>query len=480
MPLKISKNKITELLNAKSLDGANHVACNFEFDSRKVKGGELFVGLKGEGRHGQDYSTVAFSRGAALFLVENEAVLDKFENEKDRILIVPDSLEAITKIAAWWREEVKLPTIAVTGSVGKTTVKDMLAAILLQHSLGNFALSSFNNHIGVPYTICQGSSTHVWQVLEMGMNHAGELSALSQLAKPNVAIITKIAPAHIGYFGTLEAIARAKLEIIEGLSNSGTLILNADDPVLMSVCTEILTKDKLESSNLKIKYFSSSKPADIQVVSSQISDKLRLLVKLSLDAQEFEVEVKLPAEYHASNVAAAVLAAKTLVPSITIEQIQKGLLSFSPSDGRMSLRRINSNRAIIDDSYNANPESMSGALKLAATLSKKGHKLSLILGDMKELGDLSSKYHLDLVGQIKEVQPQHVILVGEQIKTCFEPLKAAGLKIWQAENALSAGHLAHKLEFNYLLVKASNSVGLSAAVSSLLETEGELLQEAEA
>ncbi|MCB0311446.1 MAG: UDP-N-acetylmuramoyl-tripeptide--D-alanyl-D-alanine ligase, partial [Bdellovibrionales bacterium] len=204
-----------------------------EYDSRQIKGGELFVALKGETTHGHQFVRAALDQGAALCLVEEREIFAG-QPESSRLVFVPDTLQAFWTLASYWRDKLGTPIAAVTGSVGKTTVKEIAACILLKHSRGAYSRKSFNNQVGVPYSLCALAPEHQWGVLELGMNHPGEIKLLSKIVKPDVAVVTAIAPAHMEFFNSLADIADAKLEILEGLRAGGTLVVNGDDPELVA------------------------------------------------------------------------------------------------------------------------------------------------------------------------------------------------------------------------------------------------------
>ena len=468
MAIAARKSDLIELLAAEGTS-EDFSFEGLEFDSRKIKGGELFVALPGENTHGHQFASQAYDRGCALLLVEDSKFLTEFP-EPGRIIVVKDSLKSFQKIAAWWREKLNLPTLAVTGSVGKTTAKELMAAILLQHSVGNYARSSLNNHVGVPYTICQSSPKHKWQVLEMGMNHRGEIEILSNIGKPDVAVVLKIGAAHIGNLGSMEAIAEAKLEITAGLSSSGTLILNADDELLMRTFSR-----NFESHSFKVKTFGKVEDAELRLTGVSINEALQLEVKLKDGGVEKKMQTKILGLHNAYNIAAAVLACRTLIPDLSWEQVQAGLKAYLAPEGRLKVRQLAAQRVLIDDSYNANPTSMSGMLKIAAELVKQGGRVGLLLGDMRELGELSRAYHDALIPEILEVQPAFVVLCGEEISPIASELKQAGLAVTTVESPESAAHLVHKLEFNYLLVKASHGIALERTVQKLIEIEGEII-----
>lgn len=437
-----------------------------EFDSRQIKGGELFVALKGEKAHGHEYLAEAYRRGAALFLVEDPALKESFA-EPQRLIIVDDTLKAFSVLASWWRHELNLPVLAITGSVGKTTVKEMAAGLLLKHSPGTFSLRSHNNHVGVPYTLCRLSSTHKWAVVEMGMNHAGEIRELSRIVEPDVGVITAIAPAHIEFLGSLEAIADAKFEILQGLRKGGSLVLEARSEQIR------LALSRHDPQNLlNVRSFGSDEGAEVRVQDVRSMGLDGIAFRLILEGRELEIEMSVPGAHNALNAACAVLAARSLMPDLSPEQIERGLKEFRAPLMRMNLKEMPDGRQLIDDSYNANPASMRASLELAGQMARAGKKVGLILGDMLELGAHAAQYHAEIGELAARSGPAFVIGVGQHSETLLAESRTLGIPVFAAVSPEAAAHTARKLEFDVLLVKASRGVALDQAVNILVGRNG--------
>ena len=259
--MKIRKDTLIKLLNAKGSDKLPELECSgVEFDSRAVKQGQLFVALKGENSHGHQFVDKALELGASLVLVEDPKFLSK--KTADKVIVVDDTLKAFQQLATYFRAQFKGKVLAVTGSMGKTTIKQMTQTILSEHSSGSYSKGSYNNHVGVPYTICNANIDDSWWVLEMGMNHTGELSVLTKIGAPDVAIISCIAPVHMEYFKDLNEVAAAKLEILEGLTENSIAIINKDYELLIQ---EFEKWNDKQPKNLKTVYFGTDKNSDIQL-----------------------------------------------------------------------------------------------------------------------------------------------------------------------------------------------------------------------
>lgn len=468
MSISLSKKRLIEITSGRTITGPSDsklVFSGLEYDSRQVKGGELFVALAGAEAHGEKYLEQALRNGAAMALVESENLLQ--HPEAARFVVVKDSLEAFSAVASTWRRDVGIPIMAITGSVGKTTTKELAAAILLRRCPGAFSLKSHNNHVGVPYTLCRLSRNHSWAVLEMGMNHAGEILRLTKIAEPTSAAITRIAPAHIEFFGRLEKIAEAKLEILAGLKPGASVLINGDDEVL----SDVLKAGGIEN-RFTIRRFGAGDGSDVQVSWIKPHGLEGIEFGLILNGHEHRVTMSVPGRQTAFNAACAALVVQTLFPDFPEEEIVAGLAAFTAPLMRLQVHELPDGRRVIDDSYNANPVSMQACMSLASDLKESGSRVGLILGDMRELGALSEKYHRELGQQAAKAAPAFVILVGEFSQVVGQPLQAGGIPVYFAKTPEEAGREAFSRACDVVIVKASRTVGLERAVAAL-EHQGE-------
>lgn len=458
-----SKEEIVKILSAKTVGTLNGVPCRgVEFDSRNIKGGELFVALKGEVQHGHEYIGEAYKRGAALFLVEDASLLNSFE-EPERLLVVSDTLEALWALASFWRRKLNLPTIAVTGSVGKTTTKEILAAILLQKGPGNYALKSFNNHVGVPYTMLRSSDQHAWCVLEVGMNHPGEIEKLSRLAEPDVSVVTEIAPAHIGAFGNIEGIVKEKLSIVSGLRKEGTVVINGDNEHLRGYLTSHPFME-----DWKIVKAGSNSESDLYVSKVTSTEEFGISFHVSGSEIDFDTTMQIPGRHNAVNAVIACAGARALLPSITQEELKRGLEQFRAPLMRLNMKIMPDGRLLLDDSYNANPASMDALLQIAFDIKESGKKIGLILGDMLELGALSEQYHRILGQNAAKISPSFLLCVGEMAPLVVEEASKGGIKALVCADPAHAAKMAVTEPFDVLFVKGSRGIKLDQAVHALL------------
>jgi UDP-N-acetylmuramoyl-tripeptide--D-alanyl-D-alanine ligase len=363
-------------------------------DSRTVGQGNLFVALTGEKFDGHDYLSEVKEKGASAALVRRDSAIES-KGVGIPLILVEDPRLALGQLAKYWRDGFAIPVVAITGSNGKTTVKEMLASIL-QHAVQRrertrpgpekvlFTQGNLNNDIGVPLTLLRMREQHVYAVIEMGMNHFGEISYLSRLAKPSVAVITNAGMAHTRDLGSVEGVAYAKGEIFEGLDGQGTAVINADDPYAP-------LWRKLAKGRKILDFGLSGKPTvsgryQLDPLDSHNSPGCRM--RLMLPACVEEVQLQVPGVHNMCNALAAATAAVAM--GIEGKVIAAGLSQFRGVKGRMQRKHGLHGSILIDDSYNANPESVKAGL---AVLAKAAGKKILVLGDMGELGDSARAAH---------------------------------------------------------------------------------------
>ena len=365
-------------------------------DSRKVVKDQLFVALKGENYDGHDYAAQAIAQGAAAALIANSQL------SLAPAIVVEDTYVALGTLAQYWRDKFSIPLVAITGSNGKTTVKEMIASILSVKANSEHAIhatsGNLNNHIGLPLTLLKLRKTHQYSVIEMGMNHLGEIDYLTRIAKPTVAIINNAGSAHIGELGSRGNIAQAKGEIFAGLTDSGVAVINADDEYADYWIA--LNKGK------KIVTFAMRKPADVKATYQEKSGLS--IVNLTTPHGGISFKLNVLGTHNISNALAASAVAVAL--GIANTDIVRGLENFSAVKGRLQ-RKSGLNKALlIDDTYNANPDSMKAAIDVLA--SQSGEKI-LVLGDMGELGADAKQLHMDIGAYAKAAGLKKLYCLGE-------------------------------------------------------------------
>ncbi len=378
-------------------------------DSRTVRCGDLFVALVGEKFNGQDFIADVAKKGAAAAMVCLEPAVESRESEIPLIL-VKDTRLGLGQLAAHWRNYFNIPVVAVTGSNGKTTVKEMIASILrraVNASARGIDSSdkvlategNLNNDIGVPLMLLRLRGQHVYAVIEMGMNHAGEISYLTKLTKPGVAVITNAGVAHVEDLGSVQAVACAKGEIFEGLDQCGIAVINADDQ--HAPLWRKLAGDR------RVVEFGLDTEAEVSARYQLEFFGCRMTLVLP-DGIEEEVELQVPGEHNVRNALAA--AAVALAMGIDTKAIASGLGEFRGVKGRLQRKYGLHDATLIDDSYNANPESVRAAL---AVLAKAKGKKILVLGDMGELGDSAQDFHQRIGEEARLAGIDRLFAVGE-------------------------------------------------------------------
>ena len=369
-------------LLAAQLRGADVEFAGVSTDTRTLKARNLFVALSGPRFDAHHFLTQASALGAAA------ALLNKPVDTSLPALLVPDTRLGLGKLASAWRQRFHIPLIAVTGSNGKTTVKEMIAAILRQRGEVLVTQGNLNNDIGLPLTLLQLDARHRFAMIEMGANHPGEIAYLTRIAAPTVALITNAGPAHLEGFGSVEGVARAKGELFAGLSEQGTAILNHDD-VYAPLWRDLIGKRRVLSFGLE-------HAADVSAEWAPAAHGSYM--RMHTPQGQLEIRLHLPGRHNVLNALAASAAA--LAAGAELTDIQRGLESMQPVAGRLQMKNGIHRSAVIDDSYNANPASLSAAIEvLAAYPTTKW----LVLGDMAELGADAASMHAEVGRQAHAV-----------------------------------------------------------------------------
>lgn len=369
-------------------------------DSRKVVLGSLFIAIAGKHVDGHDYISTARKAGASAALV-SEKTSDALPQ-----LVVDDVVEAFTTVARFWRQQCDVTVFAITGSNGKTTVKEMVASILRQCGSVIATQGNLNNQLGVALTLTRLSADTDYAVIEMGANHRGEISRLVEMAKPDVAVINNVGAAHIEGFGSLMGVAKAKAEIYLGLPEGGVGVINAD--------MDYVEQWKQVLTNRKILSFALEKDADIKAKDIQL-DRSSSHFMVELMGEFHYINLALPGLHNVANALAAITT--TYAMEISVVAMVKGLAKLSAVPHRLQLRAGVNLSQLIDDSYNANPSSYQQALSTLASFSGKHW---LVLGDFAELGDDSERIHTQMGIDAKNANIEQLWTVGLQSKNACE------------------------------------------------------------
>lgn len=364
-------------------------------DTRAIKKDQIFFALWGVNFNGNQYAAEALEKGAYF------AVIDDPSYESDRTILVDDCLFELQALAARHRKDLKASVLAITGTNGKTTTKELIAAIMSKKYRVHFTRGNLNNEIGLPLTILSAPADTEMMVLEMGANHIREIRTLCSIARPDFGIITNIGTAHIEGFGSLEGVVKAKMELYEFLRKvNGVAIFNDRNPLL----TEMIFK----FINRAVPY---SDPTGIALSVEALPSDMNLAVKVKYQHKMHTIQTSLFGSYNLENVKAAIAAGLFL--GVPMDDIADSLRSYRPENNRSEVKKTGSN-TLICDAYNANPISMQVSVKSFSEL--KADKKILILGDMLELGEKSEEEHLKLLDTIRLVNPEKVFLVGQEFR----------------------------------------------------------------
>ncbi|WP_298398424.1 UDP-N-acetylmuramoyl-tripeptide--D-alanyl-D-alanine ligase [uncultured Azonexus sp.] len=376
--------------------GADCRIAGVSTDTRAVTAGQLFIALRGERFDAHDFLETAVTAGAAALLVADAARVPAGASA----VLVDDTRLALGRLAAAWRRQFSLPVIAVTGSNGKTTTKEMIAAVL-KVAFGEAVLATrgnFNNDIGLPLTLLGLDATHRAAVIEMGMNHPGEIGYLTRIGAPTVALVTNAQRAHLEGMGGLDEVAREKGTIFAGLPADGVAVINADDAYAGFWREQVGAQP--------VRSFGIDQSADVRANLRQHG--LETLVTLTAAEGEVEFTLAIPGRHNACNALAA--AAACLAAGLPLSAVAEGLATFGGVKGRLQLRQGRNGAQILDDTYNANPDSVRAGIDvLAATIGRK----VLVLGDMGEIGEASGQYHDEIGGYAKSQGIDRLFALGD-------------------------------------------------------------------
>ncbi|MGE5531579.1 MAG: UDP-N-acetylmuramoyl-tripeptide--D-alanyl-D-alanine ligase, partial [Bacteroidota bacterium] len=423
-------------------------------DSRAVEPGQIFLALQGDKFDGHDYAAAALDAGAAVAVVSRPV-----EGIADTQVLVPDTLVALGQIAHHWRRKLSTKVVAVTGSAGKSTTKDLLAAICEQAGPTVATIATENNEIGVPKTLLRVTPEDRFCVVEFGMRGRGQIRQLTEMVQPEVGVITCIGEAHVGLLGSREAIAESKAELLPLLPFDGAAVLPADDffyPLLRGMC------------RCRVIAFGEAQDADVRLVEVLEETLAATRARMQVGKEQVELTVPLPGRYNLGNAMAA--AAAGLALGCTIGQIKIGIESYSGLEMRGEIISGPYASTIINDAYNANPTSMAAALQM---LRKAPGRKILVFGDMLELGDTADAAHAKVGELAAEAGVELVVTVGEMAALAAEAAAARGVEVRVANTPEEAAEALHPRlrEGDTVLVKASRGTQLERTVKGLLHAE---------
>ena len=439
-------------------------------DSRTIDETQVFLALKGENFDGHTFIKSLIDKGIKGFIAQNGFMDTLDENTKKELaqknLIIfetKDTLTALGQLARYQRIRSNVKLLAITGSSGKTTTRRIIEEIFMTQFHTHATQGNFNNEIGLPLTLLNLSFAHEWAIVEMGMNHAGEISRLSRIALPDIAVVTNTAGVHLEGLGSVENVANAKAEIFDGIRENSTAILFSDDP-RRNVLEAKAQKNKAIQ---KLVFFGSSDDSDIRSANIRTTDASTQF-SAEINGQNQVFSINSPALFMVDNCLAAVCAAMTA--GISMDGIKKGIRAFSPASGRMHIYRLCESINIIDDTYNANPASVAGALKTLSDLSKNKNSIA-VLGDMLELGKESDKLHWQIGQKAALLGICRLYIFGSQGK---HTIKGAVENGFSADNIFhgTKNKIARKVLKNtdsdtWILIKGSRGMAMETVIQEL-------------
>jgi UDP-N-acetylmuramoyl-tripeptide--D-alanyl-D-alanine ligase len=421
-------------------------------DSRQILPGQIFWALKGERFDGHDFAAEALTKGAAGVAVAQDRKGVLPPSAVGAVIAVPDTLRALGDLAGWWRHQHRARVAAVTGSVGKSTTKEMAAGILglSRKTLRN--RGNQNNLVGLPLTLLQLEGDHGAAVLEMGMNRPGEIARLTEIADPDVGLITNVARVHLEGLGDIQGVARAKVELVEKISQSARMILNGDDELLMKTAAGF---------GRRAVTFGTGWANDLRARNIRNLGREGLSFHLDHEGGTLPVRLRVPGTQHVFNALGAAAIAFSLEASP--EQVTEGLEAFRGIPGRFTLSSLPGGMTLVDDTYNSNPFALRAAMESLRGLKSGG--VIVGLGEMMELGGETDSAHLEAGEMVAELSPEYFVAMGEHAGRMIEGALRKGFPKEKTRTAESHEEMAHVLrkvarEGDLIFLKGSRGVGL--------------------
>ena len=454
---KFSVEEIARAVKGRLICGPAHKIKGVVIDSRKVTRGCLFVAIIGERFDGHDYVRTALNNGAAAALISNPFLA--LSEAKRTLILVDNTVRALQDLAAYHRSRFKNLVVAgVTGSNGKTTVKNMIADVFSAKYKTLKTDGNLNNHIGVPLTLLNLKSTHRAAVIEMGMNAPGEIARLTEITRPSIGVITNVGAAHVGMLGSVAAVREAKGELLKHMPKNGVAILNAGDTHSVPL---------IKKSGRRTVTFGKSGEADIQLVDTWMERDKRTLV-ISRGAKETVVKIKLIGIKDPENAAAAFAAG--LAAKIPEAKIALKLSKVEPEKMRMAPVKLSNGALIINDAYNANPQSAEAALRTVAEMKKHG-RFYFVFGDMLELGEKSEEAHMEIGRLAVKLGVDGIFTIGALAEHAAREAKSHGVKTVTGKTHWEiAGKLSGLLRSgDVILIKGSRGAAMEKAAERLQE-----------
>ena len=432
-------------------------------DTRKISNGDLFIALRGENFDGADFAADALNKGAAAVLIAepiSDPVQKALKKAKGAVLTVADTLTAYQAIAHAWRIKFDIPVVAITGSNGKTTTKDLTAAVLSGRGTVCRTAANYNNEVGLPLTLLGITVEDSAAVVEIGMRGMGQIAALAPVAAPNVGIVTNVCEVHMELLGSIENIAKAKAELVEAIPAGGTVILNADD-------ARVAAMRARAAEGVRVLTYGISADADVRAEALRCAaDGSQFMVTWANERHDYSIP--LAGRHNVSNALAALAAGFVL--GLTPQEMQTGLSHLAASKMRYEVHEVGAWR-FINDAYNASPSSMRAAIETTAAL-YAGRKIA-VLGDMLELGASAEEAHRDIGKRVAELGFEALVTYGPQARWMHEEAAEAGCTAHHVETHAEAADVLKNLlaDGDTLLFKGSRGMKMEEIIGLLTGKE---------
>jgi UDP-N-acetylmuramoyl-tripeptide--D-alanyl-D-alanine ligase len=456
-----SQSELAQALGAPASAPLRAPVNGVSIDTRTLAPGDLFVAIKGDSSDGHDYVARAFAAGASTCVVER-ARRDVLAAHGP-VFPVDDTLHGMERLGIAARARTKARIVAVTGSVGKTSAKEMLRVALAKAGPTHASAASYNNHWGVPLTLARMPASSAYGVFEIGMNHAGEILPLVAMVRPHVALVTTIAPVHIEHLGSIEAIAEAKAEIFTGVEPGGAIVINRDAPQFA------LLAQRAAQTGRKILTFGADAQADARLIDF-VAEGEGSAVRAAISGQAYAFRVGAPGLHMAQNALGVLLAARAL--GADVGEAAEALAEFAAQKGRgarLTLHAADGAFTLIDESYNANPASMRAALALlGATRPAAGGRRIAVLGDMLELGAVGAAAHAGLADELLRCKVDLLFCAGPLMRNLFEAAPQSMRGFWAERSAdVKQSVFDATRGGDVVMVKGSNGSAMGPIVAAL-------------
>ncbi len=459
---EITAGTIIEPIQGELISGSHEVVLSgLSTDSRTIAQAELFWALKGERYDGHDFVRQAIDKGAAGVVIQKGHRTELPAQRKPVLIAVTDTLKALGDLGNWWRKGYPIPVAAITGSVGKTTTKEMAARILGLNAPTLKNEGNLNNLIGLPLTLLLLENAHRRAVLEMGMNQPGEIARLTEIAEPDMGLITNVGRAHLEGLGDINAVARAKVELLEKMPDKSQAILNGDDELLLRVASPF---------QRKVTTFGLGPENQIRAEKIQGLGKEGSAFHLRFAGQAYPARLHVPGLQNVFNALAASAIALCLEESP--EHILEGLRGFEGIKGRFMISHLPDGVTLVDDTYNCNPDSLKAALESVKALVTGEGRLIVGLGEMLELGDETVPAHLEAGHMVAAVGASYFLAMGEHASQMIEGAVNKGFPVEKTTEARSHEEMAQKIgaamhEGDVILLKGSRRMQLEIVAEYL-------------